>query len=177
MVNTEKFVSLLKKKKINFICGVPDSCVNNFVNSIKNHKVKHMIAPNEGSAVALGIGNYLKTKKIPLIYMQNSGIGNAADPITNLSYSKIYSIPMILLIGWRGSPSIKDEPQHTLTGKITEKILKLYDIKTCIIRKNNDLKKVSKIIDFSKKYKKPVACLVEPKIFSKINIKSKKKYL
>ena len=63
MVNTEKFVSLLKKKKINFICGVPDSCVNNFVNSIKNHKVKHMIAPNEGSAVALGIGNYLKTKK------------------------------------------------------------------------------------------------------------------
>ena len=73
--------------------------------------------------------------------MQNSGIGNATDPITNLSCSKIYSIPMILLIGWRGSPSSKDEPQHMTKGKITPDLLRLLNIKFCILKKKENLKK------------------------------------
>ena len=78
MINTEKFIHTLLKNKIDFFCGVPDSCLNNFINGVIKIK-KNIIAPNEGSAVAYGIGHYLKTKKVPLIYLQNSGIGNAAD--------------------------------------------------------------------------------------------------
>lgn len=152
MISTLKFLSVLEKKKINFFCGVPDSCLNNFLNLIEK-KHTNITTPNEGSAIALGIGYYLKTKKIPLIYMQNSGIGNAIDPLTSLCSKESYSIPMIILVGWRGSPNIKDEPQHKLMGKITLKLFKLLNIKTQLIKKEKDIKKILNIINFSKKKK------------------------
>ncbi len=175
MISTEKFIHTLLKNKIDFFCGVPDSCLNNFINGVIKNKKKNIIAPNEGSAVAYGIGHYLKTKKVPLIYLQNSGIGNAADPLTSLCPKSVYSIPLVLLIGWRGSPRLKDEPQHKLTGKIITKLLKLFEIKTLILRSNKDLKKTDHLIKFSKKNKKPVALLIEPKTFTKISIKKTKK--
>ena len=171
MISTNKFISLLEKKKIDFFCGVPDSCLNNFLNGISKKKKTNIVAPNEGSAISAGIGYYLKTKKLPLIYMQNSGIGNAADPITSLSAKESYSIPMVLLIGWRGSPNIKDEPQHKMMGRVTLQMMKLFDIKTLVVKSDHDLKKVSKLISFSVNQKKPVALVVEPKKFSKISAK------
>ena len=91
---------------------------------------------------------FLATKRIPCIYLQNSGIGNATDPITNLCEKNIYNIPLLLLIGWRGAPGIKDEPQHYLQGRILTKILKLYGIKYIEIKSNKDLNKVAKLIDY-----------------------------
>ena len=168
MLTTKKFVSLLSKNKINFYCGVPDSCLKNFTNLITRQKQKNIISANEGSAVSTGIGYYLKTKKIPLIYMQNSGLGNAMDPLTSLTPKESYSIPMLLLIGWRGSPGLKkDEPQHTVMGRITLKILKLLDIKFIVIKSDKDLKKVLNLIKFSIKNKRPVACIVDRNTFSK----------
>ena len=72
-------------------------------------------------------------------------------PINFYSPSKVYSIPLILIIGWRGSPKVKDEPQHNVKGKITEKILKLLNIKYTIIRTNKDLKRFDKQIKNAKK--------------------------
>ncbi len=174
MITTEKFISLLIKNNVDFFCGVPDSCLNHFLNGISKTKKKNILAPNEGSAVSLGIGYHLKTKKVPLIYMQNSGIGNATDPLTSLCPKSVYSIPMILLIGWRGSPNIKDEPQHIMTGRNIIKMLKLFDIKTCVLKSDKDFKKVAKLIKFTKSKKKPVALIIEPKVFSKIKVESKK---
>ena len=118
-----------------------------------------MIATSEGSAVSIGIGHYLSTKKLPCIYMQNSGLSNALNPLISIAHKKVYSIPMVLIIGWRGSPSIKDEPQHNVKGKITEQILKLLNIKYTIIKSENDLKKFDKLISNAKK--NIVACLIE----------------
>ena len=78
--------------------------------------------------------------------MQNSGLSNAMNPLISIAHQKVYSIPLILIIGWRGSPKIKDEPQHNVKGKITEKILKLLNIKYTIIRSNKDLKNFDKQI-------------------------------
>ena len=75
-------------------------------------------------------------QKIPCIYMQNSGLSNALNPLISIAHEKVYSIPLILIIGWRGSPRVKDEPQHNVKGKITESILKLLNIKYTIIRSN-----------------------------------------
>ena len=122
---------------------------------------KHVIAVNEGSAVALGIGYHLSTKKIPCIYFQNSGLGNAINPLASISHPRVYSIPMLLIIGWRGSPKLKDEPQHKVKGSITKEILKLLNIKYCILRKYNNIKQLNKIINYSKKNSRPVACLIE----------------
>ena len=146
---------MFEKKNINFFSGVPDSCTLQFCNQLlKTKKIKNIVAANEGIAVSLGVGHFLATKRIPCIYLQNSGIGNATDPITNLCEKNIYNIPLLLLIGWRGAPGIKDEPQHYLQGKILTKILKLYGIKYIVIKSNKDLNKVVKLINYSKKISK-----------------------
>ena len=124
MIYVKKILNLLQRKNINFICGVPDSVLKSFSNLIgKRSYFKHITAVNEGSEVSLGIGFHLSTKKVPCIYFQNSGLGNAINPLVSISHPKVYSIPALLVIGWRGSPRLKDEPQHKAKGLITKKIL------------------------------------------------------
>ena len=108
---------------------------------------------NEGSAVSVAIGEYLSSGKLPCVYLQNSGLGNAINPLISIAHKQVYNIPLLLLIGWRGDPSLKkkDEPQHRLKGAITPNLLKLLDINYVILNSINDLKKISKIIDESKK--------------------------
>ena len=162
MIKVSSLISLFKKNNSNFYTGVPDSVLKELSYSLqKKGKKNHIIATNEGSAVSLGIGHYLSTKKIPCIYMQNSGLSNALNPLISIAHKKVYSIPLILIIGWRGSPKIKDEPQHNVKGKITESILKLLNIKYTIIRSNSDLKKFDKQIKTAKKKNTIVACLIE----------------
>ncbi len=176
MINTKKFTDLLYNKGIKFYTGVPDSCMNEFCNELNYRKnIENITAANEGSAVSLGIGYHLATKKIPCIYLQNSGMGNATDPLTNLSNSEVYKIPLLLMIGWRGAPGIKDEAQHNIQGRTIVKILKLYKIQYIILKNNSDLKKVSNLIKIAKTKSLHVALLVKPKIFTKSqNTKIKK---
>ena len=107
--------------------------------------------------------------------MQNSGLSNALNPLISIAHKKVYSIPLILIIGWRGSPRIKDEPQHNVKGKITEQILKLLGIKYTILRSNVDLNKFDKQIKLAKKNKSIVACLIEQGGLEKNNKIIKKK--
>ena len=180
MINPKFFLNFLLKKKINFFTGVPDSLLKTFLSELNSIKEKNnIIAANEGSAVSIGIGYYLATKKIPCIYMQNSGLGNAINPLASLAHENVYSIPMLLIIGWRGGPSFDDEPQHKVKGKITPKILKLLKIKYLIINhKTKNFNRISKLISYSKKQSKPVAIIVEKNTFlnnkTKINKKEKK---
>ncbi len=173
MINVDKLLKLLKEKKINFFTGVPDSVLKKLSSKIdKFPSSKHKIAVNEGSAVGMGIGHYLSTKKMPCVYMQNSGLGNAINPLISIAHQKVYSIPLLLLIGWRGSPSQKDEPQHKVKGKITPRLLKLLNIKYCIVKNQKDFKKLNNLIIQGKKEKKVIACLVEKNVLN-ANVKSK----
>jgi phosphonopyruvate decarboxylase len=174
MIKVNTLIDLLKKNKSDFFSGVPDSVLKEFSYSLKDNK-KHIIASNEGSAVSIGIGYYLSTKKLPVIYMQNSGLSNALNPLISIAHKKVYSIPLILIIGWRGSPGMKDEPQHNVKGKITEKILKLLGIKYTVLRSNSDLNKFDKLIKIAKKNKSIVACLVEQGTLEKRKKVNKKK--
>ena len=174
MIKVNSLISLLSKNNANFFTGVPDSVLKELSHYLQSKtKKNHIIATNEGSAVSLGIGHYLSTKKIPCVYMQNSGLGNAINPLISIAHEKVYKIPLLLLIGWRGSPNSKDEPQHNVKGKITPKLLKLLDINFCKIKFNKDLKKLDSLIKKSLKEKKIVACLVENKILET----NKKKFL
>ena len=89
----------------------------------QDQAITHLVCANEGAAVAVGTGYHLGTGKIPLIYMQNSGLGNAVNPLLSLTHAKVYSVPLLLLIGWRGEPGVEDEPQHQAAGSKTEEIL------------------------------------------------------
>ena len=176
MIKVSALINLLKKNKCNFYTGVPDSVLKELSSYLQNtNKEKHIIATNEGAAVSIGIGQYLSTKKIPAIYMQNSGLSNALNPLISIAHKKVYSIPLILIIGWRGSPYVKDEPQHNVKGKITKEILKLLNIKYTILRSSSDIKKFDKQIKSAKKNKSAVACLIEQGTLEKNKNTKKKK--
>ena len=158
MIFVEDLLITLKRKKINFFTGVPDSILKNFTFELKKN---HITVNNEGTAVSLAAGYYLSTGKLPCVYLQNSGLGNAINPLISITNKKVYSIPTILIIGWRGSPNSNDEPQHQIMGEKTKEILRLLGIKYCVVRNKKDLKKFQELIEYSKKKIATVACLVE----------------
>jgi phosphonopyruvate decarboxylase len=173
MIFAENLLKFFKSKNIDFFTGVPDSVLKFFTLPLEQKKKsQHIISTNEGSAVATAIGYYLSKKKIGAVYLQNSGLGNAINPLISIASKEVYSIPMILIIGWRGAPGQQDEPQHKAKGKITLKLLKLLNIKSCVLKNEKDFMKLSNLIAHAKKNKVPVACLIKKNI-----IISKKKNL
>lgn len=141
----ETFVNLLGSE---FYTGVPDSLLKSLSSYLMDKygidPKHHIIAANEGNAVGLAAGYYLATSKVPVVYMQNSGEGNAINPIASLLNEKVYGIPAIFIVGWRGEPGIHDEPQHIFQGEITVKLLEDLNIKTYVVSSDtteNDIKK------------------------------------
>ena len=121
MIEADFFYNRLAEAGVGFFTGVPDSLLKDFCAYITGNTEEHnhIIAVNEGAAVALACGYHLATGRIPLVYMQNSGIGNAVNPLLSLADTEVYRIPLVLVIGWRGEPGIHDEPQHIKQGKVT----------------------------------------------------------
>ena len=115
---------------VNFFTGVPDSYLNGFCNfALANCGNRNIIAANEGNAVGIAAGYYFASKEIPLVYMQNSGLGNTINPLASLVDKDVYAVPMLLLIGWRGQGNSEpNHPQHKLQGEITPKILDVMHI-------------------------------------------------
>jgi phosphonopyruvate decarboxylase len=123
-----------------FFTGVPDSLLKSFCAWLSGHapEKNHIIAVNEGAALALASGYHLATGKIPLVYMQNSGIGNAVNPLLSLADGDVYRIPLVLLAGWRGEPGVKDEPQHLKQGKVTCALFEAMGIPYLILSDRED---------------------------------------
>lgn len=123
-----------------FYAGVPDSQLKALCNYLMNtygiDAQHHVIAANEGNCAALAAGYHLATGKVPVVYMQNSGEGNIINPVASLLNDKVYAIPMIFIVGWRGEPGIHDEPQHIYQGEVTLKLLEDMDIKPFVIGKD-----------------------------------------
>ncbi len=122
-----------------FYTGVPDSQLKALCNFLMDKygidPSHHIIAANEGNCTALAAGYPLATGKVPVVYMQNSGEGNIINPVASLLNDKVYAIPMIFIIGWRGEPGVHDEPQHIYQGEVTLKLLEDMDIKYFVISK------------------------------------------
>lgn len=135
-MKVEKLVKIIDS---DFFTGIPDSQLKALCNyliatyGIDPHH--HVIAANEGNCAALAAGYHLATGKVPVVYMQNSGEGNIINPVASLLNDKVYAIPVIFIVGWRGEPGIHDEPQHIYQGEVTVKLLEDMDIKPFIIGK------------------------------------------
>ena len=140
MINPEYFYKKLVESGVGFFTGVPDSLLKDFCAYItdKTDEQNHIIAVNEGAAVALACGYHLATGSIPLVYMQNSGIGNAVNPLLSLADNEVYRIPLVLVIGWRGEPGVHDEPQHIKQGKVTCSLLETMDIPYAVLENTEE---------------------------------------
>ncbi|MBR1739688.1 MAG: phosphonopyruvate decarboxylase [Ruminococcus sp.] len=136
-MKVEKLVEIIDA---DFYTGVPDSQLKALCNYLMNtygiDKRHHIIAANEGNCTALAAGYHLATGKVPVVYMQNSGEGNIINPVASLLNDKVYAIPMVFIVGWRGEPGIHDEPQHIYQGEVTVKLLEDMDIAVFVIGKD-----------------------------------------
>lgn len=131
MIRPEYFYNTLRGMGIDFYTGVPDSLLKDICAYITDHadRKNNIIAANEGGAVGLAAGYHLATGNIPVVYMQNSGLGNTVNPLMSLTDSDVYRIPVLLVIGWRGEPGVHDEPQHVKQGKTTLPLLDAMEIR------------------------------------------------
>ena len=120
-MNPSEFVDLLQRNGITFFTGVPDSLLSSLSAHVTAHVApeRHVIAANEGGALAVAAGVHLATGRMACVYMQNSGQGNAVNPLCSLCDPEVYGIPVLLVIGWRGQPGVHDEPQHVKQGRVT----------------------------------------------------------
>lgn len=139
MLNQKRVFDALREEGVTFFTGVPDSYLNGFCNyALQNCAERNVIAANEGNAIALAAGHYFATRELPLVYMQNSGMGNAVNPLASLVDEHVYAVPMLLLIGWRGRPGSGDWPQHELQGEITCDLLELLHIPYVILEDDDE---------------------------------------
>lgn len=168
MIDTEKFFNTLINNELSFFVGVPDSLLKNLCSCIATNcdNDHNIIAANEGNAIAIAGGYYLSSKKIGVVYMQNSGEGNAINPLLSFADEEVFSIPMLLIIGLRGEPGIKDEPQHVKQGKVTIPILEACGIDYLILNENYE-SQIDYAIKYMKDRSKPFAIIVRKDTFSK----------
>lgn len=171
MIAPERLYQFLQEKGISFYTGVPDSLLKYFLKYIQEHAAdnEHIITANEGLAIALASGYHLSTGKLPLVYLQNSGLGNIINPLTSLADKEMYAIPILLLIGWRGKPGTSDEPQHLKMGRITIPLLDVLGVPFYLLDDNeaSSFEKINQAIREATVQQKPVALLAPEEIFEK----------
>ena len=177
MISPGHFFDLLKQHQLTFFTGVPDSLLKDFCAYVTDTAApeNHIIAANEGNAIALAAGYHLATEKAGVVYLQNSGLGNCVNPLTSLTDKEIYSIPLLLLIGWRAEPGKKDEPQHLKMGRITLPLLEVLEIPYSIVP--NDETEVSQVIHKAVTHlntaKTPYALVVRDGTFASYQLQQK----
>lgn len=169
MIKPSFLFNLLIKKGVNFYSGVPDSLLKDLCAYITDHSSEknHIIAANEGGAMGLAAGYYLSTGKIPVIYMQNSGLGNTVNPLLSLMDKEVYRIPALLIIGWRGEPGVHDEPQHIKQGEVTIPLLEAMNVRYEIMEDEENVvqHQINRILDNIKLDSVPYALIVRKGAF------------
>ncbi|XP_076450546.1 phosphonopyruvate decarboxylase-like isoform X3 [Babylonia areolata] len=164
------FYQALKDSGVEFFCGVPDSLLKDFCAYVTKTapEESHFITASEGNAVAMCTGYHLATGKTGMVYLQNSGLGNVVNPLMSLAAPSVSSIPVLLLIGWRGEPGVKDEPQHVTQGRVTESLLETMQIPCRILPQQEE--DMRRILEEARKHfeekKAPFSLLVRSKTFS-----------
>ncbi len=171
MIDTKEFYDCLLSNQMDFFTGVPDSLLANFCACVKQNSPsdRNIIAANEGNAVGIACGYHIATGRYGVVYMQNSGEGNAVNPLLSIADEEVYSIPLLLVIGWRGEPGTKDEPQHKKQGKVTLALLEAMGIAYDILQ-DDYLPQIEKAVTYMRTQSRPYAIVVRKGAFSEYKI-------
>lgn len=179
MLNCQHFYEILAKQGVGFFTGVPDSLLKDICAYITDNTPteKNIIAANEGNAIALAAGYHLATGNVGLVYMQNSGFGNCVNPLTSLTDPEVYSIPLLLMIGWRGEPGKKDEPQHKKIGRVMLNAINSLEIPHSILPEMiSDAERIIKeAVHHAKTHATPYALIIKEGTFEPYWLQNKKK--
>ncbi|MFX1314680.1 MAG: phosphonopyruvate decarboxylase [Promethearchaeota archaeon] len=180
MISCRDFFNILNKHNLTFFTGIPDSTFKDLMKYLAENDGKsldNIVACNECEAIAIASGYHLATNNIGIVYMQNSGLGKAVNPLTSLCDPDVYSIPILLMIGWRGEPGKIDAPQHKKMGKITLSLLETLQIPYIILNPDlNDVEReLNKALNYFNEHKSPYAFIFRRNFFKEYEMK--KEYL
>jgi phosphonopyruvate decarboxylase len=164
-IDTAEFYNYLETRDVSFFSGVPDSLLQDLNNCILERSKTHYVMPNEGLALSLASGYYTSTQKIPCVYLQNSGIGNIINPLMSLTHRNVYSIPMLIIIGWRGEPGVKDEPQHNSQGECMINLIKSMNFPLVYLDKLNWRANIDRCLQLTTQQRQPVFLVVRNGLF------------
>lgn len=174
MLSAKNFINNLSNLGIDFYTGVPDSLLKSVCACLTAtlDSSHHVIAANEGGAVALAAGYHLATGRTGCVYMQNSGLGNTVNPLASLTDREVYHIPMLLLIGWRGRPGVHDEPQHVKQGKITTGLLNTLGVNYDVLSHDEEVatKQIAKAVEEIKLRGDVYALVIEKDTFEPFSL-------
>lgn len=170
MIDPKHYMEALLKLGIKFYTGVPDSLLKEFCACLTEtlDANSHIISANEGGAIGLAIGHHIGTGNIPMVYMQNSGLGNSVNPLLSLASPEVYGIPMLILIGWRGEPGVNDEPQHIHQGRIMMNMLETMNVPATTLSSDQALaeKQTREAMEQAQTIQGPVALVVKKGLFT-----------
>lgn len=167
-IDTAAFYDHLTSHGVELFTGVPDSLLADLCSCIYDRTPREMniVAANEGNAVGIACGYHISTGKYAAVYLQNSGLGNIVNPVMSLAHPEVYGIPMLLVIGWRGEPGVKDEPQHIAQGRLTPDLLAAMEVPFIVVDPDSWRSQVDEALDTMRRTNAPVALLVRKGAFS-----------
>ena len=168
-IDTAQFYDELTAHGIELFTGVPDSLLKDLCACIYDRTPveKNIVAANEGNAVGIACGYHVATGKYAAVYLQNSGLGNVVNPVLSLAHPDVYGIPMLLIIGWRGEPGVKDEPQHVAQGKLTQQMLDAMEMPYLVLDPDAWQDQLAEALVLMESKQEPVALLVRKGLFNK----------
>lgn len=174
-IAASEFVTALGENDIDLYAGVPDSLLRDLAAYIDDTLPadKHVITANEGNAVALAGGYHVATGRYAAVYLQNSGLGNTINPLLSLADEAVYGLPMLLIIGWRGEPGVKDEPQHVTQGRLNNELLETMGIDYAVLDPEKWQEQVAWSVEKMREANKPVAIVVRKGVFSSYDIEDR----
>ena len=171
MIDSAAFVDHLRAAGVELFTGVPDSLLKEFGAHVMTAlpREQHVITANEGAAVGLAMGSYLRSGRPALVYLQNSGFGNTINPLLSLADAEVYGTPMVVLIGWRGQPGVTDEPQHVKQGRVMTAMLEAMELPFAVLSPDPDTarEEVIAAVDTAVEARSPYVLLVEKGTFAK----------
>ena len=169
-IDPKDFLGPLLDAGVGFFAGVPDSVLKEFCWAVDAALPagRHIIAANEGAAVGLATGAHIADGKVPAVYLQNSGLGNAVNPLLSLADPEVYGVPMLVIVGWRGAPGTRDEPQHLKQGRLTPPLLDAMEIPWWVLQDHaaDMAGLVRSALDSARSRRGPVAILVHNGLFA-----------
>src|SRR5262245_65816280 len=102
MIRANEAVELLQRAGFELFTGVPCSYLTPLIDQvIDSRDIRYVGAANEGQAVAIAAGARIGGKGAVVMF-QNSGLGNAVNRLTSLTFP--FRLPVLVITTCRGEP-------------------------------------------------------------------------
>jgi phosphonopyruvate decarboxylase len=146
--------------------GVPDSTFKGLISYFSSQDVfRHVIAANECEAMGIAAGYFLGHNKPAMVYMQNSGFCKTLNPYTSMLSADVYSVPCLMLVGWRGEPGKKDEPQHKMMGRIMTDLFDVMELEYAVLEESQWEKQLETARDYLLENEQPFVIAIRKGLF------------